>query len=111
MLLGLDCCHKIDKCLLGERRRPQDIEELRHYFRDFDPPVQKLISYVKEAYAWNIKEIITPSWLGRSGRVVLIGDAAHASLPWSGQVPILPSRFISYKAYSFREEVWHLRMQ
>jgi salicylate hydroxylase len=87
-LLGLDCCHPRDANSaegVGERRK-QNMKLFKEHFKDFVPAIQKVLSYVKEAYVWRIIETTPPSWVSKSGRVVLIGDAAHAILPFVGQV-------------------------
>jgi hypothetical protein len=87
-LLGLDCCHARDEKSsdgAGESRK-QNIKLFKEHFKDFAPAIQKLLSYVQEAYVWKIIETTPPSWISESGRVVLIGDAAHAILPFVGQV-------------------------
>jgi salicylate hydroxylase len=87
-LLGLDCCHARDENSaegVGVSRK-QNIKQFKEHFKDFAPAIQKVLSYVKAAHVWRIFETIPPSWVSKSGRVVLIGDAAHAILPWIGQV-------------------------
>jgi hypothetical protein len=91
--------------------RKQNIEQFKGYFKDFAPAIQKLLSYVKEAYVWRMMETMPPSWVSKSGRVVLIGDAAHAALPWVGQVSISLINPVVLNAHKFREVAWHLRMQ
>ena len=60
--------------------------QFRAYFKEYTPAIQKILSYVKEAYVWKLKETMPSSWNGKTGRIALIGDAAHGSLPWVGQV-------------------------
>ncbi|KAE9364905.1 FAD/NAD(P)-binding domain-containing protein [Stipitochalara longipes BDJ] len=83
--LGLDCCHRRDDNSVEGGSRKRNIEKFREHFKDFAPAVQKLLSYVKDAHVWRMAETIPESWVSESGRVVLIGDAAHAILPWVGQ--------------------------
>ena len=85
-LLGLDCCHRRGETSVEGTSRKQSIEQLKEYFQDFAPAIQKMLSYVKEAHVWRLMETMPPSWVSKSGRIVLIGDAAHAALPWVGQV-------------------------
>jgi 2-polyprenyl-6-methoxyphenol hydroxylase-like FAD-dependent oxidoreductase len=51
----------------------------RQSFADFAEPVPSLLASVTEAYFAPIEEVAPPSWT--AGRVVLVGDAAHASSP------------------------------
>jgi 2-polyprenyl-6-methoxyphenol hydroxylase-like FAD-dependent oxidoreductase len=51
----------------------------RESFADFADPVPRLLEHAGEAYCAPIDEVVPPAWT--AGRVVLIGDAAHASSP------------------------------
>ena len=51
----------------------------RRSFADFADPVPRLLEHSSEAYFAPIEEVAPPAWTAR--RVVLIGDAAHASSP------------------------------
>lgn len=42
------------------------------------------MSYVDEAVVWRLHNVTLESWMSKSGKVVLIGDAAHAVLHFSG---------------------------
>jgi hypothetical protein len=87
-LLGLDCCHARDENSaerVGESWK-QNIRLFKERFRDFAPAIQKILSYVEEAEVWKITDTTPPSWVSKSGRIILIGDAAHAILPYVGQV-------------------------
>jgi salicylate hydroxylase len=66
--------------------RPQNVEQMKSYFKGYAPVVQKALSYVEEAYVWRMLETMPPSWVSKSGKVVLTGDAAHAVLRFAGQV-------------------------
>jgi salicylate hydroxylase len=59
---------------------------MKTYFEDYSPVIQKALSYVEEAHVWRMLETLPPSWVSKSGKVVLTGDAAHAVLPYVGQV-------------------------
>ncbi len=54
-------------------------EDWRERFADFADPVPRLLDQAGEAYFAPIEEVTPPAWT--SGRVVLVGDAAHASSP------------------------------
>ena len=56
-----------------------DREGWQESFRDFVDPVPRLLEASGEAYFAPIEEVVAPAWT--AGRVVLIGDAAHASSP------------------------------
>ena len=53
--------------------------EWRGLFVDLADPVPRLLRYADNAYFAPIEEVAPPAWT--AGRVVLIGDAAHASSP------------------------------
>jgi salicylate hydroxylase len=90
-LLGYDFTHPRDSNSADGASRPQDIEHMKSYFKGFAPVIQKALSYVEEAHVWRMLETLVPSWVGKSGKVVLTGDAAHAVLPYVGQVIQSPS--------------------
>jgi 2-polyprenyl-6-methoxyphenol hydroxylase-like FAD-dependent oxidoreductase len=54
-------------------------EDWREWFADFAEPVPRLLDQAAEAYFAPIEEVAPPAWTVR--RVVLVGDAAHASSP------------------------------
>ena len=53
--------------------------EWRESFLDFAGPVPRLLQHADDAYFAPIEEVAPPAWTAR--RVVLVGDAAHASSP------------------------------
>ena len=53
--------------------------EWRDLFADFADPVPRLLQHAGDAYFAPIEEVVPPAWTAR--RVVLVGDAAHASSP------------------------------
>lgn len=60
-----------------------DIEDMRWQYRHFDPVLQKLLTHVTSCKKWKLAELEPlPTWVSDSGRVVLLGDAAHATLPY-----------------------------
>ena len=54
-------------------------EDWRPQFADFAEPVPSLLGRAADAYFAPIEEVAPPAWT--LGRVVLVGDAAHASSP------------------------------
>jgi 2-polyprenyl-6-methoxyphenol hydroxylase-like FAD-dependent oxidoreductase len=54
-------------------------EDWHRLFADFADPVPRLLDQATEAYFASIEEVALPTWAAH--RVVLIGDAAHASSP------------------------------
>jgi 2-polyprenyl-6-methoxyphenol hydroxylase-like FAD-dependent oxidoreductase len=54
-------------------------EDWRARFEDFAEPAPSLVARAAEAYFAPIEEVAPPAWT--AGRVVVVGDAAHASSP------------------------------
>ncbi|GLZ05243.1 monooxygenase [Actinomadura sp. NBRC 104412] len=65
--------------LMGESLDPSLNENWRARFRDFADPIPALLDQGGDALPGLIEEVSPPVW--SAGRVVLIGDAAHASSP------------------------------
>ncbi|KAL6715240.1 hypothetical protein ACLMJK_007504 [Lecanora helva] len=68
--------------------RPQeaDMEELTNYFKDWDPRTKKLLGLAQHAVRWTLTETTEPrTWCHPEGHFALIGDAAHAMLPYLAQ--------------------------
>jgi salicylate hydroxylase len=62
------------------------LAELQSRFRDWEPTVRQLIDLVPEALKWQLSEIEEqPTWVSKSGKVVVIGDASHAMVPHLAQ--------------------------
>ncbi len=70
--------------------RIEDLTWLRSRFKDFHPAVRSLLLKAKSCWKWRLAEIpALPSWTSGNGRIVLLSDAAHAKLPFTGQVRML----------------------
>ena len=70
----------------GKWNEPTDMNQFRTSFSSFCPLVQKLISLVDHAAGWTISEVKSlPTWSSATGRMTLIGDAAHAMSPHAAQ--------------------------
>ncbi|KAH6654607.1 hypothetical protein BKA67DRAFT_284225 [Truncatella angustata] len=61
---------------------PGDIDELRSIFSEFGDPLHACLEHVESCIRWPIA-VAPPlkTWRGVSGRVLLLGDAAHAMVP------------------------------
>lgn len=65
---------------------PADIGKLRALFADFNDTTRTFLEQIDHAEKWQIA--VGPeleSWRSKNGRVVLLGDAAHAMIPHAAQ--------------------------
>ncbi|KAK4690386.1 hypothetical protein P7C71_g6390, partial [Lecanoromycetidae sp. Uapishka_2] len=70
----------------GVNQRTGTNEEVRKAFKDWDPRIDMMLEHVTEVLEWRLythKEL--PSWVHGSGKMCLIGDAAHAMTPYLAQ--------------------------
>lgn len=67
---------------------PGDIDELRARFKDFKAPfLQAFLANGENCRRWRLAEVPNlPTWATPDGKIVLLGDAAHAMGPYAGQV-------------------------
>jgi salicylate hydroxylase len=63
-----------------------DVQEMRDFFKDWDPRLRTMISYVQEVFKWRLLDLNDmKTWSHPSGSFILIGDACHAMMPNLGQ--------------------------
>ena len=73
----------------GEWYELGDLEKVRSKFSDFEPNVRKLLDIAKpeDCYIWRLSEMPPhEDWVSESGKIVIVGDAAHAMLPYTNMV-------------------------
>lgn len=62
------------------------IQEMKQHFRDWDPRLTKLIDMIKQTLKW---PLLTGkplrNWVSSSGKLVIIGDAAHPMVPYMSE--------------------------
>lgn len=70
----------------GNWNTPADMKMLRALFSDFNPITRAYLQVIQQAEKWQIAvgpELET--WRSSHGRVMLLGDAAHAMIPHAAQ--------------------------
>lgn len=71
---------------IGKWNEPADVEELTRQYADWESVVEQLLSHVESCVKRKLAYLPPlEKWLSESGRVVILGDAAHAMLPYMGQ--------------------------
>ncbi|KAG1752292.1 monooxygenase [Suillus paluster] len=78
--------HKDNAAVDGHWSSPGKIEDVLDIVKDWDPRCAAVISKAPSCIDWKILvHDPLPTWVSKSGRVLLIGDAAHPFLPTSMQ--------------------------
>jgi len=65
-----------------------DVEEMRAFFGKWDPKLRKLLSLVDTCLKWKLQNSdpsALATWVHPYGTFCLLGDAAHATLPYLAQ--------------------------
>jgi len=86
LLQDLECSYPINE---GDdfRAEPDDTkakERMLQKFADFHPTIVKVLHQASRVTDWELWQG-TGVWTMRSGQTLLIGDAAHSMLPFTGQ--------------------------
>ncbi|KAF2682318.1 FAD/NAD(P)-binding domain-containing protein [Lentithecium fluviatile CBS 122367] len=61
-----------------------DVEEMRALYKDWDPRIPKLLALCESVCKWRlcIRPNLNPTWSHENGAFTMLGDAAHATLPY-----------------------------
>lgn len=61
-----------------------NVEEMRALYKDWDPRIPKLLALCQSVAKWRlmIRPGLDPTWSHESGAFTILGDAAHATLPY-----------------------------
>ncbi|KAH8732670.1 hypothetical protein GQ44DRAFT_601423 [Phaeosphaeriaceae sp. PMI808] len=61
-----------------------NVDEMRALYKDWDPRIPKLLSLCDSVFKWRlmIRPSLDPTWSHESGAFTILGDAAHATLPY-----------------------------
>ena len=63
-----------------------DIQEMRAFFKDWDPRLKALLELVQESTKWRLLDSAEMDrWSHPKGKFALLGDACHATLPYLAQ--------------------------
>ncbi|KAL8950946.1 MAG: hypothetical protein Q9222_003036, partial [Ikaeria aurantiellina] len=63
-----------------------DMQEMRDFFRTWDPRLRALLDLVQETSKWRLQNSTEmKTWSHPSGKFTLLGDACHATLPYLAQ--------------------------
>jgi salicylate hydroxylase len=74
------------KASVGKWNEPGDLEEMKRHYSNFDPTIKRVLEHVTGCLKWKLAALPPlPKWVSDSGRVVLLGDAAHAMVPYLAQ--------------------------
>ncbi len=80
-----------------------DPDDLRARFSDFGGPLQDVLAQVKETHLWALfLRPVAQSW--QNGRIALLGDAAHPTLPFMAQGACLALEDAWVLIRSFQEQ-------
>ncbi|MBO9727250.1 MAG: FAD-dependent monooxygenase [Chitinophaga sp.] len=99
---NLEAAQPMSEAALRDTSMDKLQEEMLGIYRDFHVPVATLIKHTERPIRQNISDIPSlPTW--HKGRVLLIGDAAHAVSPNSGQGASLALEDAMYLAKLLRD--------
>ena len=67
-------------------RQVGDVNEMRAFFKGWDPLLTKLLNQVDSVLKWKLMHHAEmDTWMNKEGNFVLMGDSCHPMLPYLGQ--------------------------
>ncbi|KAM3419820.1 hypothetical protein BST61_g3151 [Cercospora zeina] len=86
-IFAINGTHPAHNDSAAEWNKPADIAEIQAKFQDFDPALQGVLAKAQDCCkSWALAEVPRlPRWTSKSGKAVLIGDAAHGMLQFLAQ--------------------------
>lgn len=72
----------------GEWAKQGNLADVAEKFKTFHPMITKILDHAngEQCLIWRFPELpLLDSWVSKSGKVVIVGDAAHAMLPYAAQ--------------------------
>lgn len=67
-------------------RQETAVPDMKQHFKGWDPRLLKVINMVRETLKWPLLSGMPLSrWVSKSGKLVIIGDAAHAMVPYMSE--------------------------
>ena len=88
VLRGGKLCNMVllvpDDMPAGANTLAGNVDEMRSLYRDWDPRIAKLLALCHSVAKWRlmIRPGLDPSWSHESAALTILGDAAHATLPY-----------------------------
>ncbi|KAF4448971.1 salicylate hydroxylase [Fusarium austroafricanum] len=62
------------------------LQDMRESFHDWDPRLVKVINKIKQTVKWPlVTSARLPTWISKSQKLLILGDAAHAMVPYMSQ--------------------------
>lgn len=80
----------------GEWHTHGDLGKVKSKFADFEPRIASLLDLARpeNCYTWRFSDLPPlEKWSNENGKMVIVGDAAHAMLPYTNQVSPSPLQF------------------
>ena len=75
---------------VGDFDHEGDPAEIRKQYAGFHLSLRKVLAHIDRCKLWRLTDLPPlDHWVSRSGKVVILGDAAHAMWPFGGQVSLL----------------------